>query len=135
MADRWSLRLRTAEALAYLVATRGVLALLPYAKWSRQVGLVGQPTEADQAEAARLARHIERAASRLPLETKCLPRAVALSRMLRRRALPHRLVIAARPAAHRQGQDDLHAWIEVDQVIAIGQLPGPWARLAAIPDG
>jgi len=52
--------------------------------------------------------------------------------MLRRRAIGHTLVIAARPGAARGGDDDLHAWIEASGLILLGNLPGPWARLLAL---
>lgn len=85
-------------------------------------------------EAARLAAHVRRGAGRLPFESKCLPQALALSRMARRRAVPHSLVIAARPLGARSGMDDLHAWIEVGGRIVLGEIPGPWIRVLALPE-
>lgn len=66
-------------------------------------------------------------------ESKCLPRAIALSRMLRRRGIAHRLVIAARPAGARNGADDLHAWIEMGGTIVLGELPGNWIQVLGLP--
>jgi hypothetical protein len=62
----------------------------------------------------------------LPVQTKCLPRAVALSWILRRRQIQHTLVFAVRPAGLRGSKDDLHAWVEVQGAKLIGDLPGPW---------
>ena len=74
----------------------------------------------------RLAADVEWAAKRLPFSTKCLPRAMALSWMLRRRRLPHTVVIAVRPNDLRHSADALHAWVEVGGEKIIGDLPGPW---------
>ena len=82
--------------------------------------------------ARRLAGHVERAAQRLPFETKCLPRAMALSWLLRRRRLGHCVVIAVRPPELRDGDHGLHAWVEVDGETVIGDLPGPWLETLRI---
>ncbi|HOB13270.1 MAG TPA: lasso peptide biosynthesis B2 protein [Novosphingobium sp.] len=133
-AETWRLRLRTAEALADLAMARAAIALAPFRRWDGWLGLAGPGPEPDAVrEAHRLARHVDRAAQRLPFEIKCLPRAMALSRMLRRRGVPHRLVLAVRPADLRGGNDDLHAWIEVEKTIVIGDLPGPWTAVFSFP--
>ena len=62
----------------------------------------------------------------MPFETVCLPRAMALSWMLRRRHIAHALVFAARPAERRDDEHALHAWVEVDGTKVIGDEPGPW---------
>lgn len=80
------------------------------------------------AQAALLAAHVDWAARRVPFETRCLPRAMALSWLLRRRGIGHTMVFAVRPPAMRGSADDLHAWIEVDGRIILGQLPGPWVE-------
>jgi hypothetical protein len=90
------------------------------------------------AEGQRLARQVERAAARLPFSTKCLPRAMALSWILRRKRIGHVLVFAVRPAGLRDGPDALHAWVEIEGVTVIGDLPGPWLetlRLGESPMG
>jgi hypothetical protein len=58
---------------------------------------------------------------------------MALSWMLRRRAIPHRLAMAARPAGQRGGADDLHAWVEASGIIVLGELPGPWIVVESLP--
>lgn len=76
--------------------------------------------------ARQLAADVEWAARRLPVATKCLPRAMALSWMLRRRRIGHTLVIAVRPSEMRQSADAMHAWVEIEGERLIGDLPGPW---------
>lgn len=143
MSQTWRLRARTAEAALELIRARLLVARVPFARWRDQLGATADPypgddnriSEDDLAEARRLARHVDRAATRLPGESKCLARAMALGRMLRRRAISHTLVIAARPGAARGGDDDLHAWIEASGLILLGNLPGPWARLLTLHSG
>lgn len=129
----WRLRARTIEAMAGLIAARAVIAFVPLAHWHGHFGQAGSISSEGLAEARRLAAHVRRGAARLPIETKCLPQALALSRMLRRRKIAHRLTIAARPTAVRGAGDDLHAWIELDGVIVLGELPGPWLKLFILP--
>lgn len=116
LAQTWRLRARTLEATARLLVAMAVVRFVPFGSWSGNAATAAygkertSPREGGEiAEAMRLARHVERAASRLPIETKCLPRGLALSGMLRRRAIAHRLCIAVRPAGSRGGADDLHA--------------------------
>lgn len=119
--------------MAQLCGARLAIRFVPLERWRGRLGLAGRASAPEQAEARRLARHVGRGAARLPFETKCLPQAIALSRMLRRRGIPHRLTMAARPAAARGGGDDLHAWVESGGAIVIGDLPGPWAELFSLP--
>lgn len=123
------MRARTAEAAVRLVAARLRVARGGFGHWRDRLGLAGQAAGDQLAEAHRLARHVDRAAGRLPIKLLCLPRAMALSAMLRRRALPHEVVIAARPRGARGGEDDLHAWVECGGETVLGALPGPWAEL------
>lgn len=129
----WRPRSRTLEALGALIAARTGLALIPFRWWRGRLGLDGEARTAELMTAQRLSIHVERAAGRLPFETKCLPRAMALSAMLRRRAIPHRVILAARPAAARRADDDLHAWVDVAGTIVLGDLPGPWLRVLVLP--
>lgn len=126
----WRLRGRTLEAMALLCAARLLIGLVPFRRWRRALGWAG--AEAAQPGGPRpavLARHVERAASRLPFEAKCLPRAMALSWMLRRRKIGHAIVLAARPASRRDAGDDLHSWVEKEGRVLIGELPGPWIEV------
>lgn len=131
--ETWRLRSRTIEAMAELVLARTVIAALPLPRWDRHFALAGTPTAGQCKAAQRLSAHVRRAGQRLPFAGKCLPQALALSRMLRRRGVPHRLVIAARPATARGGTDDLHAWVAAGDAIVLGALPGPWLTVLTLP--
>ncbi len=119
--------------MAGLIVARGVVALVPLERWRGRFGMAGSAAPEALAEAQRLAAHVRRGAGRLPFHVKCLPQALALSRMLRRRRIAHSLIIAARPDTARTGQDDLHAWIELGSAIVLGDLPGPWLPLFTLP--
>lgn len=101
---------------------------IPFGRWRRTLGCPADPGDrsADLHEARRLAADIEWAAKRLPRDAKCLPRAMALSWMMRRRQLGHEVVIAVRPSGSRSSPDALHAWIEAGGEKILGDLPGPW---------
>lgn len=129
-AETWAARLRTLRAMGLLCAARLLVAAVPFRLWRTWLGRSsGNGGKGDVAAARRFAAQVNRAGSRLPFATKCLPRAMALSWLLRRARLPHRLVLAVRPPEQRGGGDDLHAWVEVSETIVLGDLPGPWLRL------
>ncbi len=119
--------------MAGLLLARLAIGFVALPRWRGRIGLAGQPDPAKQTEAQKLAAHVRRAAARLPVAGKCLPQALALGWMLRRRGVPHRLVLAARPAKAREGRDDLHAWIECGDIVVLGQLPGEWIALESFP--
>lgn len=118
--------------MAYLCRARLLVALVPFHRWRDTLGSTAKAPEGERfsarslAQARRLARHVDRAAAWLPFATKCLPRAMALSWMLRARNIEHILAFAVRPAQLRQSSDNLHAWVEVEGIKVIGDLPGPW---------
>lgn len=128
MNERWQSRLRTAEAMIALGVARLLIATIPFRHWRRTLGGTdtGQASEIFTAHAKRLADHVDWAARLLPLSTKCLPRAMALSWMLRSRRIDHCVILAVRPAGHRGSDDQLHAWVEISETKLIGDLPGPW---------
>jgi hypothetical protein len=110
--------------MALLSWARLLVACVPLKRWSASLGdSVGNGSSAD---ARRLARQVERAATWLPFETKCLVRAMALSWRLRRRRIRHAVVFAIRPPSLRGAPDALHAWVEIEAETVIGDLPGPW---------
>lgn len=127
---RLALRLGTLRAMAALALARICIRILPFSRWR---GSLGEPAEdpvalahvrpeaneQELAEARALARRVERAASRLPGESKCLPKAMALQWMLHRRSIPSRLVIAV---LRQQGEraDAYHAWVECGADMVIG---------------
>lgn len=126
--DRWRSRLRTAAAMGALCWARLLIAAVPFDRWRNRLG--GKAGDKAAAGAARrLAAHVDWAARLLPMSTKCLPRAMALSWILRSQGLAHCIIFAVRPAAQRGHNDDLHAWVEVDGEKVIGDLPGPWIEL------
>jgi hypothetical protein len=128
-ADRLKGRAGTVRAMTALSAARLLVAFAPFDRWRGTLGRRGGSAR-KLAEAQRLARQVDWAAQRLPFETRCLPRAIALSWLLRRRKIGHAVVIAARPAELRGKADDLHAWVEIGGTKLIGELPGPWIEVA-----
>lgn len=123
-------RVYTLRAMALLILARLLIALVPFRIWRHRLGGTDRSRpDQDPRTARHLAAQVERAAYRLPLATKCLPRAMALSWLLRKRGAAHVLVLAVRGASARRGTSDLHAWVEVSGEILIGDLPGPWLRI------
>lgn len=117
-----------------LAYARLLIAVVPLRFWRDRLGLGSARAglDAPQAraqEARRLARHVERGAARFPVRLKCLPRAVALSLLLRRARIAHSVVFAVRPRAHRGAGDRLHVWVEHEGALLIGDLPGPWLTI------
>lgn len=129
----WQPKLRTASAMVRLCRAQLLVNYVPYDRWRNRLGLAADVETRHAVEIGRrLAADIEWAASRLPFGTKCLPRAMALSWILRRRNLRHSVVIAVRPSQLRASPDALHAWIEVEGQKIIGDLPGPWIEIARL---
>ena len=120
--------LLTAQAIAALAFARLSVAAIPFGRWRDTLGGAGaeREFEAPNVDARHFAAHVERAAKLLPLSTRCLPRAMALSWILRRNKVGHTVVFAVRPASLRNAHDRLHAWVEVAGEKVIGDLPGPW---------
>ncbi len=137
-AERLRRRALTLRAMGWLCLARLLVSVVAFGRWRATLGYGGNMKpdavgNADTTQTLKLARlqavHVERAAWRLPFEFKCLPRSMALSWMLKRLAVPHSVVIAARPMADRASDDALHAWVEVCGEIVIGDLPGPWHEI------
>jgi len=134
-ADFWQPKRRTAAAMARLCWARLLVAWVPYDRWRDRLGLAsgdGRPPAELAEQARRLAADVDWAATRLPIGTKCLPRAMALSWMLRRDAVAHGVVIAVRPSQQRHSPDAIHAWVEVGGEKVLGDLPGPWIETARL---
>jgi hypothetical protein len=130
MNDKWLSKLLTAQAMLLLCWARLLVDRISFDRWRGSLGMTLEESKPYSGrlllEARRLAAHVEWAAKRLPFSTKCLPRAMALSWMLRRRDLGHTVVIAVRPNQLRDSPDSLHAWVEMEGVRIIGDLPDPW---------
>jgi hypothetical protein len=110
--------------MALLALARALVAAVPFERWRGTLGL--SKGASAKSECKRLAAQIEWAAQRLPFSSKCLPRAMALSWLLRAKGISHEVVFAVRPAGQRTAEEALHAWVEIDGQILIGELPGPW---------
>lgn len=133
-------RARVAEAAALLLLARLLVGLAPFSLWQRSLGRTVAPNAAEPAaitpdqrlRARRAARAVMRATDLLPGETKCLPRAMALRWMLRRRSIAARLLIGVLPASQRGAADDLHAWVVAGAETIIGELPYRHKSLIAL---
>jgi len=112
--------------MGLLCRAQWMMAVRPFERWRGTLGFGTTGGGCELRRARRLAAQVERAAWRLPFATKCLPRAMALSWMLRRRQIAHTVVIAVRPSDRRDAPDALHAWVEIAGARIIGDLPGPW---------
>ena len=128
----WQPKLRTGAAMVRLCCAQLLVDWVSFDQWCKHVGFdADEVTPLDAAIAAeQLAADVEWAARRLPFETKCLPRAMALSWKLRDNRIVHSVVIAVRPHQLRQAPDALHAWVEVAGRRILGELPGPWIETA-----
>jgi hypothetical protein len=123
--------------MVLLLSAQIVVTAIPFRFWRERLGAkgIGEPRgEPGLVKAEQLAANVEWAASRLPFTTKCLPRAMALSWMLRRHGIAHSVVFAARPEPARRDSDSLHAWVEVAGSRVIGDLPGPWMETLRLGD-
>lgn len=129
--DLWTARLQLAAAMGALCWAKLLVATIPFSWWRRRIGGTAATDHCSKELVAAqiLAAHVDEAALRLPGETKCLPRAMALSWMLRRRHISHSIVIAVRPSTLRHSPDALHAWVEVAGDRILGDLPGRWAEI------
>jgi Transglutaminase-like superfamily len=127
----WRTRARTVLALTLLLWAIVLVRLVPMRLWRDRLGLA--QGRSDASEAGRWASQVERAGWRWPFASKCLPRAMALSWLLRRNRLAHRVVLAIRPQALRHSPDALHAWVEAGGERVLGDLPGQWFELHRLP--
>lgn len=127
------MRRRTAQAIAWLTVARLLVRHVRFASWRSRLGLTGEASPAQVLLTRQLGRHVERAASRLPGTSKCLPQAMALSWMLRARQIPHQVTLMVRPMAARGGLDDLHAMVRCGDQIVLGNISGPWIETLVLP--
>jgi hypothetical protein len=134
-APLWQRRVRVAEALVLLALARLSVATLPFGIWRRWAGRAAAPSGrssgADAGPIANLAGDssantaqtcaaaMERAAQRLP-GSLCLPQAIALQWMLRRRKMECTIMLGVIPGQRRGLLGDLHAWVEADGIVLIG---------------
>ena len=136
---RWQGRKATLEAMAWLILARLLIARVAFGRWRRWLGspvapLADFPRLHLDANLAprRLARAVERAAGRLPGDTRCLAQAMALHWMLRLRAMGGVLHIGVLPGSERGSLDDLHAWVTRSGEVLIGATDQPHRALFAV---
>ena len=120
------------EAALFLLLARLLVKYVPMRYWRRRLVTAQEEPESTESAGARpahaperrlarrVARVVRRAAHHVPFTAVCLPQAMALQWMLRRRGVESRLVLGARRKAHRKGLD-FHAWLTVGGEGVIGQ--------------
>lgn len=121
------MRLATAWAMLLLLLARLVVRFVPLKLFRASLGEMqdGSQSGKDQGSIRKLelaqvmASRVERAALRLPGESKCLPQAIALQWSLRLKGPSSRLVLAIH-RSDRFSRHAYHAWVEHDGCILIG---------------
>ena len=101
----------TAEVLGAYVRARALMSRqqLPVMLERLRPRTGGSHGTEDVAEAARLGSIVTRVLTPLPMDSRCLVRALTLSRLLDRRGIAARLVIGVKPGERLTA----HAWVEV----------------------
>ncbi len=126
-----------AEAVLWLVLARTMIAAVPMRWWRASLGRVDTaPAPVARSirpapPVCRVAVAVDRAARRLPLNTACLPRAMAVQWMLRRRRIGSTLVVGL-ASGGAPARYDLHAWVEADGITVIGADQRRYARGLAL---
>ena len=102
---------------AALMIVRALIAVIGFRRSTAAIWCLADrlppPRDPDltgRALAEARARSIARIADRLPFRPRCLPRALLLAALLRRRRIGAELCLGARTG----GAFDAHAWIEID---------------------
>lgn len=119
-------RAGTVLAMAVLSFAQGLIRFVPFGSWQALLGSRTEGSATDDAVSAGayaricvIGERVERAAARLPFETKCLARAVATQCLARAFGLPARLVIAVR-RRDAADNDRFHAWVEQGGRFVVG---------------
>ncbi|WP_256385682.1 lasso peptide biosynthesis B2 protein [Novosphingobium sp. TH158] len=120
-------RLETLEAALFLTMARLLIGAVRFERWRKWLGDPAQQACREQPQwiDAYCAKVVMRAVSHLPFDCACLPQAMALHWMLRRRGRAADLVIATLGAPQRGTHDDLHAWVEKGGQMLIGMTTDP----------
>jgi hypothetical protein len=113
-----------------MVLARFLVTFIPFRLWRDSLGAVvtadrpeGTAATSPPPPAALACAHaMQRAAVRLR-GTLCLPRAMTLQWMLRRRGIGSTLAMGVVPEQHRGGLDDLHAWVEIARIAIMDEGP------------
>lgn len=124
-AKLWRWRAAVAEAMVLASLARFLIRYVPFTFWRTSLGHIAgsgdQLEKGDGLETALpLAKAVTRGANLLPGETICLPRAMTLQWMLARRGQPSSLVFGVSAKAEVDAARALHAWIECDGVVVLG---------------
>lgn len=108
-----------------LVWARVVITLVPLRRWRGTLGRVAPspPGTPINMVHRRVVRAVLRATSWLPGDYVCLPRAMAVQWMLRRRGQASALVFGVLPEHASGDLHALHAWVEVGDEVIIGADP------------
>lgn len=124
--------------MAWLALARMLVRAVRFGRWRTWLGRRISPPERMPAAALgatlparQVARAVDRGAARLPGDSRCLPQAMAVHWMLRRRGLGSLLLVGVRPGARRGNPDDLHAWVIHADDVVIGGDGERFAPLAA----
>lgn len=120
----WRRRALVAEATILLLAARLLIRFVPLRLWRSSLGRqrLTEPASVDIAwpSVRAVTRAINRAADRSPIAMVCLPRAMATQWMLARRGTTARFVVGIAPPEAAEAPRRLHAWVEVDGHIVLG---------------
>lgn len=107
-----------------LVLARFLIRAVPLHRWRGTLGRLGEQGAAEFSPAYRdVSRSVVGAARRLPGEYVCLPRAMAVQWMLRRRGLASAIVFGVTPQQSGDKSHAFHAWVEGGGKIIIGEDP------------
>ena len=137
-----SLRLGTIRQMGRILMAERLIRFRPMSRWRQSLGEVStqdlaqghsiaSTSKETLREASRHVRRTERAIRRLPYHPKCLPQAMALQWSLKSAGIPSRLIIAMQKdmkaeqdsssALALNDEDRYHAWVELGDVMLIGQ--------------
>jgi hypothetical protein len=123
LADQIRPRLQMIEAMLLLILARLLILFVPMRWWRKTLGRVDENTSGSPPNpvARQMALAVIRATRWLPFEFVCLPRAMAVQWMCRRRQVSSALVIMIAPRAERGQPHAFHAWVEVGDQVVIGK--------------
>lgn len=120
----WRHRARVAEAMVWLVLARVLIRHVSLRVWRSSLGRIAQEMPPDSGQTTVMfERAVERAAARLPGDIVCLPRAMALQWMLKRRGHASALLFGVLRERRDGDIRALHAWVEVGGRTVIGADP------------
>jgi len=113
---------RVVEAMVLLVLAKALVHHVPLRWWRGSLGRIGGAASGsnDMVSVRRVVRAVLRATEQLSGDYVCLPRAMAVQWMLRRRGHPSSLVFGILPGEQRGDIHALHAWVECGDETVIG---------------